>query len=157
MNILSITLVLQDLPQGYIVCYYRPLRTLSLFRFSVEFSLKLVLPAMVGENFQIYVVYITGKCTCELKKLNLGIFNHAPWGKSLPKWVLITIPRQRGITYFLQSAQFFLYLLSRSSKRGRGNYGESAILFIKKMHKLFAIMQHRQNTKKTFTFISRII
>ena len=57
--------------------FFRLLRALPLSATSVEFSLELVCPTMVGENVQIHSVKITEKCACESKKLNLEILTHA--------------------------------------------------------------------------------
>ena len=48
-----------------------PLRImgLSLSRLFVEFFLKHVYSIIVGENFQVHDVKITGKCICESKKI----------------------------------------------------------------------------------------
>ena len=77
--VLIITLVLQDYPLGYILWYfYKPLRVLSLqnffffffFIFSQTSSHHFSYPTMVGGNFQIYGVLMTGKMHLQVKKLN---------------------------------------------------------------------------------------
>ena len=93
------TLVLQDQPQGYILSYfYRLVRALSHSRIFVEFSLRAVYSSIVAENFQIHAVQITGKCICELKKLNLDILLiHPP--RPDPQAFIITTQADRNYIF----------------------------------------------------------
>ena len=87
--------------QGYILLYfYRLLWVIFFFRIFVAFSHKTVYPP-IGENFQIYVVQITGKCNLELKKTESShFFPHSPSKQNFPHgsyhhlWEIIHFPFQ---------------------------------------------------------------
>ena len=66
---LLLTLVIQGFLQGHIHSYFHiHFRVLSLSKAFVKFSLKSVFClTMVGENFQISGVQVTGKCICQSK------------------------------------------------------------------------------------------
>ena len=75
--------------QGYILLYfYRLLWVIFFSRIFVAFSHKTVYPP-IGENFQIYVVQITGKCNLELKKTESSdFFPSFPLQAKLSPWFL---------------------------------------------------------------------
>ena len=71
---------------------------------------------MFVENFQIYLVQITGKCICESEKIESKHLYSCPIGKICPH-VLNNTPRLREITHPLRQ-RFFGKSVSPQTERG---------------------------------------
>ena len=110
---------------------------------------------MFVENFQIYLVQITGKCICESEKIESKHLYSCTIGKICPH-VLNNTPRLREITHPLRQ-RFFLKICFPPNRKRGGSYEKlSSFLSIQIFSWLFDHLGKQLGKKVEHIFESTI-
>ena len=123
---------------------------LSFSRMFTVFSLRHVCPMIIEENFQSFVLQITGKCICDSKNWIYLILLIPPSDTLSPRF-LLSPTRQYKIIYFPQAAVFENIFSLEQKKRGNCETAEKVAKV--KLVKVFVTISHTPCQIKIFTFI----